>query len=251
MSAAHQREIQHLERRLAELKRLAADAREPAVGAMRPSRERGERSSASPPGKTSDEPPEAEPAAAPPPPKAKPARGTKVAKKKTLSPEDVKRMERAVLGLVVVFFGSCVALAAVEKDGAATKRGAPAAAPEAQEEGDPGERPRVVNEPSRWRGPSPMAMCERLVKAGAALACESKGSLQEGVRLAEFTMGHSAQEKGVVRTFDTVARCESSSSGVLSGGTRFARCDLRTAVLLATGATAEDTSAARRVMTSL
>jgi len=170
-------------------------------------------------------------------------------RRKRSDAKKAKRLERAVVGIVLAFFGGCMTLVAThdkktkkaeeKKSARATPKGKPSADEEG--EGPPEEDDNLA--------PDPSGVCQMLVSASVAKSCSASETAGEGERVAVFELAGDQGGTGRVRTFDSSARCQ--QAGGPGGGHWYARCDALTAIVLPSHADAKGTLAARRVAARL
>jgi len=164
--------------------------------------------------------------------------------------KESKRVEQAVIGLVVIFFGGCMALVATQNasDPSSEKTAKPETTAKSGKAPKPGEdEPAEPPQDDENLAPDPSGVCQQLVAAGVAESCRPPATNGEGERVAVFELGGGAE--GRVRTFDSSARCEQASGP--GGGHWYARCDALTAIVIPSTVDAADTLAARRVASRL
>lgn len=245
-------EIERLERRLAEL-RSQQEQEKVTV------RVRGGRVGRAPmPGPEAPPPPplpkleiEVEAEASAPQPSEAPRKRTPKRKSRSHA-KKAKRLEQAVVGLVIVFFGGCMALVATQGKGKSTEEEKTAEAPKSKPSADgkgEGEGEDPPPEDDDNLAPDPGGVCQMLVSAGVAKSCGPSETAGEGERVAVFELAGDEGGTGRVRTFDSSARCQ--QAGGPGGGHWYARCDALTAIVIPSHTNAEGTLAARRVAARL
>lgn len=171
-------------------------------------------------------------------------------RKSSSQTKKAKRLEQAVVGMVIVFFGGCMALVATQGKSKPADEEKKAEAPKSKpsSSGD-GEGQEAPTEDDDNLAPDPAGVCQMLVSAGVAESCSPSETAGEGERVAVFELAGEKGGTGRVRTFDSSARCQ--QAGGPGGGHWYARCDALTAIVIPSHTDAEGTLAARRVAARL